>query len=107
MVGAVFAHGGTLDKYLGDGLMAYFGAPVPTSDDPLQAVGIGVHSGPVVLGDIGAPNRREYTAIGDTVNVAARIEQLTKVSGMRSSFPRAPAGSSPTRSSSTPPRRFR
>src|SRR5262245_15743710 len=108
MVAAVFACEETLDKYLGDGLMAYFGAPVPAADHAVRAVlcalsmqkslgemnavraargepplrmGVGLHSGSVVLGDIGAPGRRDYTAIGHTVNVAARIEELTKAHG--------------------------
>jgi adenylate cyclase len=105
MVEEVFRNGGTLDKYLGDGLLAYFNAPVRQpdharravrcalsmvdrladlnrlragrGDEPLR-VGIGVHSGTAVVGNIGAANRREFTAIGDTVNVASRLQSLTR-----------------------------
>jgi adenylate cyclase len=103
-VDVVWRHGGTLDKYIGDCIMAMWGAPLDNPQharsavacaldmaDTLQVfkrelgaehlefdVGIGLHSGPAVVGLIGSDKRREYTAIGDTVNLASRIEGLTK-----------------------------
>src|SRR5689334_12523284 len=101
MTDIIFAHGGTLDKYLGDGLMALFGAPTATPDDASNAlnaavamqrrmlainrelreegfpeigVGMGMHTGEVVVGYIGSERRSEYTAIGDTVNTSSRLE---------------------------------
>jgi adenylate cyclase len=101
MTDIIFAHGGTLDKYLGDGLMALFGAPTTTPDDASNAlnaavamqrrllginqelreeglpeigVGMGLHTGEVVVGYIGSERRSEYTAIGDTVNTSSRLE---------------------------------
>ena len=97
----IFAHGGTLDKYTGDGLMALFGAPTATPEDAQNAlqtavamqkrlialneefeaeglrrinVGIGLHTGEATVGYIGSDQRSEYTAIGDTVNIASRLE---------------------------------
>ncbi|HHT28059.1 MAG TPA: adenylate/guanylate cyclase domain-containing protein [Firmicutes bacterium] len=101
MAGAVRQHGGMVDKYLGDGLMALFGAPIP-HDHAVQAavycamemharvsalqppplvprlplIGIGIHVGEAILGTVGGKERLEYTVMGDVVNVAARLEEL-------------------------------
>jgi adenylate cyclase len=103
-VEVIFRNGGALDKFIGDAIMAVWGAPLDDARhaehavgcalemaDTLDAfrkelgvagedfdVGIGIHSGPAVVGLIGSKQRREYTAIGDTVNLASRIEGSTK-----------------------------
>lgn len=109
MEAEVFRHSGTLDKYLGDGLMATFGTPISGDRDASNALacarsmvqvleawnaerkragepeiqaGIGVHYGPALLGDIGA-NRLEYAVIGNAVNVAAKLEGLTRDFGAK------------------------
>ena len=105
MVAEIFKHGGTLDKFLGDGLMATFGTPTSRGNDADNAVQaalamnralsrfnakrrkrdlseiyhrIGIHYGPVVAGSVGTSQRLEYTVIGDTVNVASRVEAACK-----------------------------
>jgi len=101
----VFENNGTLDKFLGDGVMATFGTPTTSAHDagnalacarnlmaeidewnelrkgsgfPAVRLSIGVHFGPVVRGDIGTERRLEYAVLGDTVNVASRLEELTR-----------------------------
>lgn len=101
----IFRHGGTLDKYIGDGVLALFGAPYATERDAVKAVraaidmqravqlfnqelvaagqahigvGIGINTGSAIVGFIGSESRLDYTAIGDTVNTAARLEHLAK-----------------------------
>ncbi|UCF82157.1 MAG: adenylate/guanylate cyclase domain-containing protein, partial [Desulfobacteraceae bacterium] len=103
MTDIVFSHAGTLDKYIGDGLMAVFGAPMEKEDDAERAVRaaleirrqvtammkktseeskfdirIGLNTGRVVAGNIGSPKRMEYTVIGDPVNIASRLESMAK-----------------------------
>jgi adenylate cyclase len=110
MSDAIMDHGGTLVAYMGDGIMAVFGAPLeqpnhadralasaremldlrlPRFNKWLEeagmgrgfAIGIGLNSGPVMSGQVGSKRRIEYTAIGDTTNTAARLEGMTKGSG--------------------------
>jgi len=106
MIEVIFIHSGTLDKFIGDGIMAEFGAPLDDlaqeehaiqtaiqmhveliklckkweqQKKPLIQIGVGIHTGEAVVGNIGSEKRIEYTAIGDAVNVAARLEQATKI----------------------------
>jgi adenylate cyclase len=108
MVESVLQHHGVVDKFIGDAIMAVFGAPVPEAEDPLHAVraalamrkrlekineafrarglpeirtGVGLHYGQVVAGNMGHSERMEYTVIGDTVNLASRLESMTKELG--------------------------
>jgi class 3 adenylate cyclase len=105
----ILAHCGTVDKYIGDAVMAVFGSPVTYPDHARRAVhaalgmakeaqgfkqwmnerfpdkglaefgiGVGLFTGEAVIGDIGTPKRKEFTAIGDTVNAASRLEGVTK-----------------------------
>ena len=110
MVEILFKEKGTLGKFLGDGLMAYWGAPGDQKDHAERAaraavamcaqvanlasewqsilpfrfnVRIGIHTGEVIAGDIGSVAHREYTVIGDNVNIAARLEPLNKQFGSR------------------------
>jgi adenylate cyclase len=107
MSDAVLAHGGTLVTYTGDGMMAVFGAPLPQADHADRALaaaremlevrlpafndwlreqghdysfkmGVGLNSGDFMSGNVGSERRLEYTAIGDTINTASRIEGMTK-----------------------------
>ncbi|MDH7568631.1 MAG: adenylate/guanylate cyclase domain-containing protein [Armatimonadota bacterium] len=110
MTRIVFQNGGLVDKYVGDAVMAVWGAPVPCAEGPRRAVttalqmlealeelnkeweaeglgrmdiGVGINTGEAVSGNIGSPEKMDFTVIGDTVNVASRLEGLTKTCGAR------------------------
>ena len=105
MIGAIFAHRGMISAFLGDGILATFGAPLPdpehawhaahaavamqaalaelnrgwaAADLPTLRMGIGIHTGVVFAGNVGGAQRMTYTVIGDPVNVTARLESLNK-----------------------------
>ena len=111
MVDIVKKYGGTVDKFIGDAIMVLFGAPISYNDNEKRAVqaaiemysqldsiphnqlklpdgikldiGIGIHSGDVIVGQIGSADKTNYTVIGDTVNLASRLEGLTKLYGAK------------------------
>jgi len=110
MIEIIFAREGTLDKFIGDGIMVFFGSPLSQTNhaeravltaldmikktDELSAkwantlpvkfnIRIGIHTGPVIVGDIGSRRRKEYTVMGDNVNIASRLEQVNKEFGTR------------------------
>jgi len=107
MTEVIFKHNGTIDKYVGDAIVAFFGAPStqPEQDHALRAcrvalemieelkslhkkwktegkeplgIGIGLNSGPMLVGNIGSKRKFDYTVIGDNVNLGARLEGLTR-----------------------------
>lgn len=105
MIEEINRHEGIINKFLGDGFMAVFGAPISSGEDarnsvaaarailarldagiqagrlPPLRIGIGIHAGPAVTGSVGSEDRKEYTLIGDVVNVASRVEGMTKELG--------------------------
>jgi adenylate cyclase len=105
MCEVVAAHGGVVNKFLGDGMLIVFGAPAPQPDDASRAlaaaramlaeaerlreggdfpglrIGVGLHRGEAVVGNVGGAQRQEYTVIGDTVNTASRVQDSTKALG--------------------------
>jgi adenylate cyclase len=108
MTSKVFQHDGLLDKYIGDAIMAVYGAPIHRADHALLAcrtamdmmaalrdlrsdwkrsghpvldIGIGINTGPMIVGNMGSQTRFDYTVIGDAVNLGSRIESLNKVYG--------------------------
>jgi adenylate cyclase len=108
LVQIILAHQGTLDKFIGDAIMAFWGAPLPLEDHavkacqtalamqramsslqdrwqergyPLLTTRIGMHSGPLVAGNVGSRERFNYTVLGDTVNLASRLESVNKIYG--------------------------
>jgi adenylate cyclase len=109
MIDAIRPHGGVIDKFIGDAIMVVFGAPTPSGDEATRAIrtaaamraalaahnarrearglpplkqGIGVHFGEAVAGNVGTPDRLQYTVVGDTVNTASRLEGATKDVGV-------------------------